>query len=130
MAVDKNVHILVVDDFENIARTLRSQLKQLGFANVDVALSGGEALEKLKASKDYGLVLADWTMPDVNGLQLLRQMRENQDMKNLRFVMVTGNTNPGDVAAAKQAGVNGYIVKPYNLATLKQRLEATLGAFN
>lgn len=130
MAADKDVRILIVDDFEQVARTLRSQLRQLGFANVDVAFSGGEALEKLKSTKDYGLVLADWMMPDLSGLQLLQQLRDDQEMKKLRFIMVTGNTTPTDVAAAKQAGVNGYIVKPYNLATLKQRLEATLGPLN
>jgi len=124
---DKNTHILVVDDFENIARTLRSQLRQLGFTNVDVAMSGNEALEKIKAAKDFGLVLADWAMPDLSGLQLLQQVRQDKDMKSTRFIMVTGNTNPQDVAAAKQAGVNGYVVKPYNLANLKRQIEATLG---
>ena len=127
MPADKNMHILVVDDFENIARTLRSQLRQLGFTNVDVAISGTEALEKIKTSKDFGLVLADWAMPDLNGLQLLQQVRQNQETKATRFIMVTGNTNPQDVAAAKQAGISGYIVKPYNLANLKRQIEATLG---
>ena len=127
MPADKNMHILVVDDFENVARTLRSQLRQLGFTNVDVAMSGNEALEKIKASKDFGLVLADWMMPDLNGLQLMQQVRQDQETKATRFIMVTGNTNPSDVAAAKQAGVSGYIVKPYNLANLKRQIEATLG---
>lgn len=127
MPADKTVRVLVVDDFENIARTLRSQLRQLGFANVDVAVSGTEALEKIKAGPEYGLVLADWAMPDLTGLQLLRHVREGQASQNARFIMVTGNTNPEDVAAAKKAGVSGYVVKPYNLATLKQRLEAILG---
>ena len=116
MPVDKNIRILVVDDFENIARTLRSQLRQLGFMNVDVAISGAEALQKLKAAKDFGLVLADWAMPDLSGLQLLQEVRQDKESRGLRFIMVTGNTNPKDVGAAKQAGVNGYIVKPYNLA--------------
>ncbi len=130
MAADKSVRILVVDDFENIARTLRSQLKQLGFLNIDIATGGTQALEKLKAAKDYGLVLADWSMPDVSGLQLLQQLRGDHDLKSVRFIMVTGNTDPHDVSAAKKAGVNGYVVKPYNLATLRQRLEATLGPLN
>lgn len=130
MPADKSVHVLVVDDFENIARTLRSQLRQLGFTNVDVAVGGTQALEKLKQKKDYGLVLADWMMPDVSGLQLLQQVRGDQELQKAQFIMVTGNTNPEDVAAAKKAGVNGYVVKPYNLATLKQRLEATLGPLN
>lgn len=130
MAADKDLHILVVDDIETVARTLRSQLRQLGFTKIDVAMSGGEAMEKLKSAGDYGLVLADWAMPDLNGLQLLQQVRGEKDMKGLRFMMVTGNTTPEDVAAAKKAGVNGYIVKPYNLATLKLRLEALLGPLN
>ena len=130
MPADTSVHVLVVDDFENIARTLRSQLRQLGFTNVDVAVGGTQALEKLKQKKDYGLVLADWMMPDVSGLQLLQEVRSDKELQKARFIMVTGNTNPEDVAAAKKAGVNGYVVKPYNLATLKQRLEATLGPLN
>ncbi|HTP83561.1 MAG TPA: response regulator [Alphaproteobacteria bacterium] len=130
MAADKTIHILVVDDFENIARTLRSQLRGLGFTKVDVAVGGLQALEKLKEAKDYGLILADWTMPDLNGLQLLQKVREDKEMKGIRFLMVTGNTNPGDVAAAKKLGVNGYVIKPYNLATLKQRLEGLLGPLN
>ena len=127
MTADKGMHILVVDDIEHVARTLRSQLRQLGFSKVDIAMSGGEALEKLKAAGDFGLILADWTMPDITGLQLLQQIRGDTTMKGIRFMMVTGNTAPDDVAAAKKAGVNGYIVKPYNLATLKQRLEGVLG---
>lgn len=130
MAADKTVRVLVVDDFENVARTLRSQLRQLGFVNVEVAVGGTEALEKIKAGPEYGLVLADWAMPDLTGLQLLQSVREGQASKNARFVMVTGNTNPEDVAAAKKAGVTGYVVKPYNLATLKQRLEAMLGSLD
>lgn len=130
MAADKSIHILVVDDFENIARTLRSQLRGLGFTKVDVAVGGAQALEKLKAAKDYGLILADWTMPDLTGLQLLQKVREDNETKNIRFLMVTGNTAPEDVAAAKKAGVNGYVIKPYNLATLKQRLEGVLGPLN
>jgi two-component system, chemotaxis family, chemotaxis protein CheY len=66
-------------------------------------------------------------MPDLTGLQLLQEVRKDKEMKDILFIMVTGNTNPNDVAAAKKAGVNGYVIKPYNLATLKQRLEATLG---
>jgi len=130
MAADKNIHILVVDDFENIARTLRSQLRGLGFTKVDVALSGTQALEKLKEAKDYGLILADWMMPDLTGLQLLQKVREDKDTKDIRFLMVTANTNPEDVAAAKKLGVNGYVIKPYNLATLKQRLVTLLGPLN
>lgn len=130
MAADKTIRILVVDDFESVARTLKSQLRQLGFANVDVAMSGVEALEKIKAGPDYGLVLADWIMPDLTGLQLLQQIRQGKASRDARVIMVTGNTDPKDVAAAKKAGVSGYVVKPYNLAALKQRLEATLGSLD
>ena len=130
MAADKNVHTLVVDDVENVARTLRSQLRHLGFTKVDVAVGGAEALGKLREAGDFGLILADWTMPDLTGLQLLQEVRKDKEMKDILFIMVTGNTNPDDVAAAKKAGVNGYVIKPYNLVTLKQRLEATLGPLN
>lgn len=130
MAVDRDMRILVVDDFENIGRTLKSQLRQLGFTKVEVAASGTAALEKIKETKDYGLILADWIMPDVNGLALLKEVRGDPKLKGVPFIMVTGNTDPEDVTAAKKAGVSNYIIKPYNMATLKQRLEATLGALN
>jgi two-component system, chemotaxis family, chemotaxis protein CheY len=130
MPLDKTIRILVVDDFENVARTLQSQLRQLGFSKVEVAAGGPTALAKLKEAKDFGLILADWIMPEVNGLDLLKEVRGDQKLKNVPFIMVTGNTNPEDVAAAKKAGVTSYIIKPYNMATLKQRLEATFGPLN
>ncbi len=127
MPIDKNVKILVVDDIENAALMLRSQLKKLGFSNVEVAYSGQEALEKINATKDYGLFLCDWNMDHVNGEQVLQQVRGDQQLKQARFIVVTGDPRAEIVSAAKQGGVNGFIVKPYNLATLQQRVEAMLG---
>jgi two-component system, chemotaxis family, chemotaxis protein CheY len=126
MAVDKGIKILVVDDFENIALTLKSQLKKLGFLDVDVAIGGEDALEKIRSNREYGLFICDWFMNDVNGLKVLEQVRADEQLRKARFIMVTGNPQAEDVAAAKRAGVNGYVLKPYTIATLQQRIETVL----
>ena len=127
MAVDKGLHILVVDDIDAAVQMLRLQLKQLGFTNIDVARDGAEAVDLINAVKDYGLILADWNMTGVSGLDLLKMVRSNQKLGSVPFIMITGNNQSKDVFAAKQAGVTNYIMKPYNLATLRQRLEAAFG---
>ena len=126
MPVDKNIRILVVDDHENAAAILKNQLKKLGFANIDVVTGGDAAIQRMRTVRDYGLFLCDWTMHDVSGLDVLRQVRADEQLSRARFLMVTGNTRAEDVTAAREAGVNGYIVKPYNLETLQKRVEGVL----
>ena len=128
MAVDKNMPILIVDDYKTMLRIIRNLLKQLGFTNVDEAMDGGEALTKLRAS-DFGLVISDWNMEPMTGLQLLKEVRSDESLKATPFVMITAESKTENVIAAKQAGVNNYIVKPFNAATLKSKLASVLGPF-
>src|SRR4051812_37954469 len=113
MAVDKSMLILVVDDYNTMRRIIRNLLKQLGFDNVEEAAHGGEALEKLK-EKTFGLIISDWNMEPMTGLELLKQVRASEQFKNIPFIMVTAESKPENVIAAKQAGVSNYVVKPFN----------------
>ena len=129
MAVDKNMNILIVDDYTTMLRIIKNLLKQLGFNNVDEATDGTMALEKIKA-KDYGLVISDWNMEPMTGIELLRHVRSSNDnYKNVPFIMITAESKTENVVAAKKAGVNNYIVKPFNAETLKQKIAAVLGDF-
>lgn len=128
MAVDKNMPILIVDDYKTMLRIIRNLLKQLGFTNVDEAMDGGEALTKLRASP-FGLVISDWNMDPMTGLQLLKEVRSDEALKTTPFVMITAESKTENVIAAKQAGVNNYIVKPFNAATLKSKLTSVIGQF-
>jgi two-component system, chemotaxis family, chemotaxis protein CheY len=127
--VDKNMNILIVDDYNTMLRIIKNLLKQLGFNNVDEASDGTMALEKIKAKK-YGLVISDWNMEPMTGLELLKQVRgSNDNYANVPFIMVTAESKTENVIMAKQAGVNNYIVKPFNAETLKTKIAAVLGDF-
>jgi len=126
--VDKNMPILIVDDYKTMLRIIRNLLKQLGFANVDEATDGSAALQKLR-DREFGLVISDWNMEPMSGLQLLKEVRTDVKLKDLPFVMITAESKSENVIAAKEAGVSNYIVKPFNAATLKGKLVAVLGSF-
>ena len=128
MAVKKDMAILVVDDYKTMLRIIRNLLKQLDFNNVDEATDGSEALKKLR-DKDYGLVISDWNMEPMTGLQLVREVRSDKKLKKLPFIMVTAESKTENVVAAKDAGVSNYIVKPFNAETLKQEIASVLGDF-
>jgi two-component system chemotaxis response regulator CheY len=128
MSVDMNMNILIVDDYKTMLRIIRNLLKQLGFNNVDEATDGSMALQKLR-DKDYGLVISDWNMEPMTGIQLLREVRADSKLKQLPFIMITAESKTENVVAAKEAGVNNYIVKPFNAATLKSKLSSVLGNF-
>ena len=129
MAVDKNMNILIVDDYTTMLRIIKNLLKQLGFNNVDEATDGSMALDKIK-TKQYGLVISDWNMEPMTGLDLLKSVRgSNDNFKNVPFIMVTAESKTENVIAAKQAGVNNYIVKPFNAETLKTKIASVLGEF-
>ena len=128
MAADKSMNVLVVDDYKSMVRIVRGMLNQLGFVNVDDVPDGAAAMALLK-EKDYGLVLSDWNMQPVTGLELLKQVRAEERTKKTPFVMVTAEAKVENVIAARQAGVNSYIIKPFNHAVLKQKLTAVLGEF-
>ena len=128
MSVDKNMNILIVDDYKTMLRIIRNLLKQLGFDNVDEATDGSEALQKLR-DKQYGLVISDWNMEPMTGLQLLREVRKDVKLKETPFIMITAESKTDNVVAAKEAGVNNYIVKPFNAATLRSKMGAVIGEF-
>lgn len=128
MSVDMNMNILIVDDYKTMLRIIRNLLKQLGFNNVDEATDGSMALQRLR-DKDYGLVISDWNMEPMTGIQLLREVRADTKLKALPFIMITAESKTENVIAAKEAGVNNYIVKPFNAATLKTKLTTVLGPF-
>jgi|TARA_R110002096_G_scaffold266710_1_gene460327 two-component system, chemotaxis family, chemotaxis protein CheY len=128
MAVDMSLSILIVDDYKTMLRIIRNLLKQLGFHNVDEAMDGAEALNKLRG-KSYDLVISDWNMEPMTGYELLKEVRSDDMLKTLPFIMVTAESKTDNVIAAKKAGVNNYIVKPFNAATLKSKLSSVLGDF-
>ena len=120
--------ILIVDDYKTMLRIVRNLLKQLGFDNVDEATDGAAALEKMRG-KSYGLVISDWNMEPMTGYELLKEVRADGQLKETPFIMVTAESKTDNVIAAKKAGVNNYIVKPFNAATLKTKLSAVIGDF-
>jgi two-component system, chemotaxis family, chemotaxis protein CheY len=128
MTVDLNMNVLIVDDYKTMLRIIRNLLKQLGFENVDEATDGGSALAKLR-ERTYGLVISDWNMEPMTGLQLLKEVRADHRLKQVPFIMITAESKTENVVAAKEAGVTNYIVKPFNAATLKQKLSAIWGNF-
>lgn len=128
MAIDKKMPILIVDDYNTMRRIVRNLLKQLGFENADEAADGKEAFEKMKA-KTYGLVVSDWNMEPMSGLELLKLVRADAQLKATPFIMVTAESKPENVIIAKKAGVSNYIVKPFNAETLKTKMSSVFGAF-
>lgn len=122
MAVDLSMPVLVVDDYKTMVRIIRNLLKQIGFEDVDEASDGVEALSKLK-ERQYGLVISDWNMEPMTGYELLKQVRDDSNLSALPFIMVTAEAKSENVIAAKKAGVNNYIVKPFNAQTLKSKIE-------
>jgi two-component system, chemotaxis family, chemotaxis protein CheY len=125
MAIDKALNVLIVDDYKTMLRIIRNLLKQIEFDNVDEATDGAEALGKLRAGA-YGLVISDWNMQPMSGLDLLREVRADARLKATPFIMVTAESKMENVVAAKQAGVSNYIVKPFNAETLREKIEKVL----
>jgi two-component system chemotaxis response regulator CheY len=123
MALDPSMSVLVVDDYSTMIRIIRNLLRQIGFADVDDANNGAAALDKMRA-KRYGLVISDWNMEPMTGYDLLQQVRSDPGLGNTPFIMVTAESKTENVIAAKKAGVNNYIVKPFNAQTLKAKIEA------
>ncbi len=112
MAVDLSMSVLVVDDYNTMIRIIRNLLKQLGFEHIDDASDGSAALNKMRGKK-YGLVISDWNMEPMSGYDLLREVRADPNLATTPFIMITAESKTENVIAAKKAGVNNYIVKPY-----------------
>src|SRR3954471_22969045 len=122
-AVDLSMPVLVVDDYSTMIRIIRNLLKQLGFEHIDDASDGSAALTKMRGKK-YGLVISDWNMEPMTGYDLLQEVRADPNLATTPFIMITAESKTENVIAAKKAGVNNYIVKPFNAATLKTKIEA------
>lgn len=114
--------ILVVDDFSTMRRIIKNLLKDLGFTNVQEADDGSTALPMLQQG-DFDFVVTDWNMPGMQGIDLLRAIRSDDNLKHLPVLMVTAEAKKEQIVAAAQAGVNGYVVKPFTAATLKEKLD-------
>ena len=127
MAFDTSMPILVVDDYNTMVRIIRNLLRQLGFNDVDDASDGSAALTKMNGKK-YGLVISDWNMEPMTGYELLKQVRSNPQTAGTPFIMITAESKTENVVAAKQAGANNYIIKPFNAETLKHKIEAVFTA--
>jgi two-component system chemotaxis response regulator CheY len=127
MALDPKMPVLVVDDSSMMIHIVREFLQQIGFSDIDHALDGGTALEKMRA-KRYGLVISDWNMQPKTGYTLLRRMREDPATKSTPFIMMTTESKGEYVVAANKAGVNDYIVKPFTTQTLGAKIEGIFAA--
>ena len=120
--MDKSMKILVVDDFSTMRRIIKNLLKDLGFSNIQEADDGSTALPMLQQG-DFDFVVTDWNMPGMQGIDLLRAFRADDKLKHLPVLMVTAEAKKEQIVAAAQAGVNGYVVKPFTAATLKEKLD-------
>ena len=121
-AVDRAIPILVVDDFATMRRIIKTSLRQLGFENITEAEDGKVALSKLQAG-DYKLIISDWNMPNMMGIDLLRAVRVDERLKPTPFLMVTAEAQKENVLEAAKAGVSNYIVKPFTANDLQKKLE-------
>jgi two-component system chemotaxis response regulator CheY len=124
MAFDQSIPVLVVDNYDRMIRILRDLLRQVGFVDIDDAADGSAALAKMR-DKKYGLVISDWST-EMAGADLLTEMRADPDLAQTPFIMVTPETRPENVIAAKKAGVSNYILKPFNARTLQDAIQAVL----
>ncbi len=120
--MDLSMKVLVVDDFATMRRILKNVLKEIGFTKIVEADDGSTALAVLKKD-EVGLIVSDWNMPEVSGLELLKAVRSDESTKDVPFLMVTAEGQKDSVVQAVQAGVNNYIVKPFTADTIKEKLE-------
>ncbi len=124
--MDVSIKILVVDDFATMRRIVKNVLKQIGFTNITEADDGVTALEQLKSSS-FDLIVSDWNMPKMTGLELLKTVRGMDEYKSIPFLMVTAEAQKQNVVEAVQAGVSNYVVKPFTADQLTEKLEKILG---
>ncbi len=126
MGVDMSMKVLVVDDFATMRRIVKGVLKQLGFSDIIEAENGSSALDELKKEK-VGLIVSDWNMPKMTGLDLLKAVREDEKLKSIPFIMVTAEGQKENVLEAVKAGVSNYIVKPFTPETFNEKLQKVFG---
>jgi two-component system chemotaxis response regulator CheY len=126
---DKNLKFLVVDDFSTMRRIVRNLLKELGFTNVDEAEDGVVALQKLRSGGNFQFVVSDWNMPNMTGIELLKQIRSDPALQHLPLLMITAEAKKENIIEAAQAGASGYIVKPFTAGTLEEKLNKIFEKF-
>jgi two-component system chemotaxis response regulator CheY len=126
MALNTNIKILIVDDFATMRKIIKNILLQLGFKDILEADDGTTALELLKKQK-VDLIISDWNMPKMPGIELLKTVRKNEDLKDIKFIMVTAEAQKESVVEAIKHGVNQYVIKPFTPETLKEKLEKVFG---
>ncbi len=124
----ENTKFLVVDDFSTMRRIVRNLLKELGFANVQEAEDGVDALNKLR-SEQFDFVVSDWNMPNMSGIDMLREIRADANLKHLPVLMVTAEAKKENIILAAQTGASGYVVKPFTAATLDEKLKKIFATF-
>jgi two-component system chemotaxis response regulator CheY len=120
--VDKDINILIVDDFSTMRSIIKNLLRDLGFNNTAEADDGQTALPMLKSGK-FDFLVTDWSMPGMDGLTLLRTVRADEELSDMPVLMVTAEAKREQIVVAAEAGVNGYVVKPFTAATLKDKIE-------
>ncbi len=120
-ALDKNMKVLVVDDFSTMRRIVKNLLRDLGFTNIQEADDGSTALPMLQ-NGDFDFVVTDWNMPGMQGIDLLKAIRADSRLAHIPVLLITAEAKKEQIVMAAQAGVNGYIVKPFTAATLKAKL--------
>jgi len=126
---DKNMRFLVVDDFSTMRRIVRNLLKELGFTNVDEAEDGQVALHKLK-TQHFDFIVSDWNMPNMTGIELLKAVRADAQIKGIPFIMITAEAKRENIIEAAMAGASGYIVKPFTAATLEEKMNKIFQAMS
>jgi two-component system chemotaxis response regulator CheY len=119
----KEISILIVDDFPTMRKIVKTVLKQLGYSNITEAEDGAEGLGILKSNSGIQFVVSDWNMPNMTGIELLKEVRSNPKLKHLPFLMVTAEADKENIVEAVKSGVSNYIVKPFNAATMKEKIE-------
>jgi two-component system chemotaxis response regulator CheY len=122
VTLDKNMKILIVDDFSTMRRIIKNLLRDLGFTNTQEADDGLTALPMLKGG-DFDFLVTDWNMPGMTGIELLKEVRADDKLANLPTLMVTAEAKKDQIVEAAQAGVNGYVVKPFTAQALKEKIE-------
>lgn len=128
--VDKRMKILVVDDFASMRQVVKKTLLSMGFSNICEAAGGADAMRKIEEGEPIGLIISDWNMPNITGLDLLNFVRSSEDNAKIPFLMITAEGNPENIIQAAKAGVSQYIVKPFTAEALQQKLEGVFSKQN
>ncbi|MBW2246737.1 MAG: response regulator [Deltaproteobacteria bacterium] len=124
--MDLNMKVMIVDDFATMRRILRNILKQIGFKNIIEAEDGKHALKELKKEK-VDLIMCDWNMPEMPGIELLKNVRSDDELKEIPFVMVTAEAQKDNILEAVKSGVSNYVVKPFTAETITEKLNKIFG---